>query len=215
MRASILLRPLAAAAMALIPTAALANWTATGRFVYVDREYDQTGFTGAEPQLSVRYADVDILDSKNKVLASGATDATGNFSVFVVDSNNRTVYARVTTRSQKTPDLFISVKNKTGNNGAYYSVKSANVSNHNPNTNVNFGTVAALIGQGGEAFNMYDLLVRGADYVAFLRGSRPPASDNLFVAWALNRGVTDSNYLPFSRIIDMRDTGGYDDTAML
>ena len=45
------LRPLSIAAiLMLLPGASsYANWTATGRFLYVDRTYDQTGFTGAEP----------------------------------------------------------------------------------------------------------------------------------------------------------------------
>ena len=37
--------------------AARANWTASGQFLYVDREYDLSGFTGSEPNLPVRLAD--------------------------------------------------------------------------------------------------------------------------------------------------------------
>lgn len=192
-----------------------ANWTATGRFVYVDREYDQTGFTGGQPQRSIRYADVHILDSKNKVLASGATDPNGNFSIFVLDTSTRTVYARVTSRSLNTPTLFIDVQANDSGNIKYYAVRTANVSSHNPNTNVNFGTTAALIGQGGEAFNLFDQLVMGADYIASLRGSRPPATDDLSAVWAINRGTTDSSYQSFARNIQLRDTAGYDDTVVL
>jgi hypothetical protein len=200
----------------LLPSAtAFANWTATGRFLYVDRAYDQTGFTGAEPQLAVRSADVHILDSKNKILASTVTDANGNFSVLVVDTSTRTVYARVTSKSANTPGLFIEVRNTTGNNWNNYAVKSANVSNHGPNTNYNFGTIVALKGQGGEAFNIYDQMLRGVDYIAFLRGSRPGSADNLIAAWAINRGVTDSVYNRFTRTLNYRDTAGYDDTPIL
>ncbi|HKY31147.1 MAG TPA: PPC domain-containing protein [Candidatus Polarisedimenticolia bacterium] len=203
------------AALSLIPSAALANWTATGRFVYVDRSYDQTGFTGPEPQMPIRFADVQILDSKNKVLANGSTDANGNYSIFVVDNSNRTVYARVTTRTLNSPTLFLDVQDKSSGKISYYSVRTANVSGHNPNTNVNFGTIAAAKGQGGEAFNIFDQLVRGADYVAHLTGSRPGSEDNLKAVWAANRGVTDSSYLRFSRLISVRDTAGYDDTTLL
>ena len=199
----------------LLAPPAEANWTASGRFVYVDREYDQTGFTGAESQLSIRFADVHILDSKNKVLASGATDANGNYSLFVVDSMNRTVYARVTSRSTLTPGLFVDVQNKDSGKIAYYAVKSANVSNHNPGVNVNFGTTVALKGLGGEAFNLFDQAVMGTDYIASQTGSRPPAADNLKVIWAANRGITDSYYLEGLRMIQLRDTAGYDDTVVL
>ena len=61
-------RLLALATLLLLPSAAAeANWTATGRFTYVDREYNQTGFTGVEPQLPVRFADVHILDIQRNV----------------------------------------------------------------------------------------------------------------------------------------------------
>ena len=192
-----------------------ANWTATGRFTYVDREYNQTGFTGVEPQLSIRYADVHILDSKNKILASGATDANGNYSLFVVDSSTRTVYARVTSRSLNSPTLFLDVQSNDTGNIKYYAVRTANVSNHNPNTNVNFGTMAAAKGQGGEAFNIFDKMVRGADYIASLTGSRPGAADDLTAVWASNRGITDSGYTYASRKISLRDTAGYDDNPIL
>ncbi len=204
-----------AAVLALSSAPALANWTATGRFVYVDREYDQTGFTGVETQRSVRFADVHVLDSKNKVLASGATDANGNFSIFVVDSQTRTVYARVTSRSLNTPTLFVDIQSNNSGNIKYYAVKGANVTGHNPNTNLNFGTIVALKGQGGEAFNLFDQVVMGADYIALLRGSRPPAADDLSVVWAIDRGVTDSSYSRPARRIELRDTAGYDDTVVL
>ena len=88
------------AASLLASSAALANWTASGRFLYQDRSYDQTGFTGPTPSLAIRYADVHIVDSKNKIVGSGTTDAAGNFSFTVIDSSTRTVYARASTRSQ-------------------------------------------------------------------------------------------------------------------
>jgi len=209
-------RLLALASLLILPRAAAeANWTATGRFTYVDREYDQTGFTGAEPQLSVRYADVHILDSKNKILASGATDASGNYNILVVDSSTRTVYVRVTSRSVNTSNLWIEVRSTTANNYNHYAVKSANLSNHGPNVNVNFGTLVALKGQGGEAFNIFDQMVRGVDYIASLRGSRPGSADNLIAAWGINRGITDSTYLRATRTLNYRDTAGYDDTPIL
>lgn len=194
---------------------AMANWTATGRFMYVDREYDQTGFTGVEPQLPIRSADVEIRDTKNKVIASGATDPNGNFSIFVVDSSTRNVYARVITTSTKTSTLFIQVRTGSGGGSSTYAVATSTVSNHNPNTNVNFGTTVALKGQGGEAFNIFDQLLRGVDYIALLRGSRPGPADNVTALWAINRGVTDSTYSRGARTMSYRDTAGYDDTPIL
>ncbi|HET6373963.1 MAG TPA: hypothetical protein VFG76_11695, partial [Candidatus Polarisedimenticolia bacterium] len=206
---------LAAVFACLLPTLAHANWTASGRFVYVDREFDQTGFTGAEPQLPIRLADIEVLDTKNKVLATGVTNSTGNFSIAVNDASTRSVFVRVISRSLRTPGLFIDVASNSSGKINYYAVKTLTVTNHNPNTNVNFSTTVALKGQGGEAFNVYDQLLRGADYIAFLRGSWPGSGDNLSAVWAINRGVTDSTYERFARNIQLRDTAAYDDTAML
>src|SRR5438093_13731649 len=88
-----------------------ANWTASGTFRYVDREFDQSGFTGAEPPLPVRLASVEVRDanvSGNKgLLAAGATDVNGNFSISVVDSKTRTVYVRVLSVSTSVPGLYL------------------------------------------------------------------------------------------------------------
>lgn len=144
-----------------------------------------------------------------------ATDANGNYSLFVLDTSTRTVYARVTSRSLNSPTLFIDVQSNDSGSIKYYAVRTVNVSNHSPNTNVNFGTMAAPKGQGGEAFNIFDQMVRGVDYIASLRGSRPPAADDLTAVWASNRGRTDSDYTYYSRTIQLRDTAGYDDNPIL
>ena len=53
------------------------NWTATGTFRYIDREFDETGFTGAEPPLPIRFANVEVRDpnagGNKSLLATGAT----------------------------------------------------------------------------------------------------------------------------------------------
>src|SRR5262249_21971881 len=68
-RARFVTRIATLSALLLAPaTVAMANWTATGQFTYVDREWDQTGFTGNEPQLPIRSADVQIIDSKGKLV---------------------------------------------------------------------------------------------------------------------------------------------------
>ncbi|HVQ34847.1 MAG TPA: hypothetical protein VMT33_02465, partial [Candidatus Bathyarchaeia archaeon] len=96
--------------------AARANWTASGTFSYRDREFDQTGFTGATPTRPIRLGDIEIVDaSSGAVLASTATSQTGTFSVNVVDSQTRNVYVRVLTRSNATPTLFLKVTNASNN----------------------------------------------------------------------------------------------------
>src|SRR5439155_10506757 len=82
-----------AVALAMVSSApARANWTASGQFLYRDRQQDLNGFTGVEPDLPTRHVDVQIVDTvANTVLASGATDANGFYSIAVTDAQTRTV----------------------------------------------------------------------------------------------------------------------------
>ncbi len=188
---------------------ALANWTATGSVKYRDREYDQTGFTGVEPLVPARYVDVEVLNGTT-ILATGGTDATGAFSIFVPDSTTHNVSVRAITRSSYTAGL-----NQQVVNGAsiVYAIASSTISNHSPNQNVNFGTLAAEINAGGEAFNLYDQGVRGADFLAYLQGARPDLAHYLSIVWAIDRGVTGSS--TSTTALSMRDTGGYDDAVVI
>src|SRR5580765_1291000 len=153
---------------------AYGNWTASGTFRYIDREFDQSGFTGSEPPLPIRFANVEVRDANangaKALLATGATDANGNFSFTVSDNKTRTVYVRAVTASTATSGLFLKVQNRVTPKNPY-SVASANVPNHAPSANVNFGTLTAAIGAGGEPFNVYDTGVRAIDYIAALNGA--------------------------------------------
>ncbi len=201
----------------LPPGEVSANWTASGVFRYMDRAFNQDGFTGLEAPVPVRFADVEIVDANaspsNAVIASGATDAFGSFVIAVVDSKVRTVYARVITRSQRTPTLHVDVRTSMAQQAIYYAAATTTVGAHNPAVNVNFGEATIQIGQGGEAFNIYDQLVAGADYAAFLTGARPTAQ--LKTIWGLSNGLGDSTYSVGTSAIMLRDTAGYDDTVVL
>src|SRR5438093_999174 len=60
-------------------TAALADYNVSGTCAYVDREFDENGFTGSEPVRPVRLADVQVIDG-SKIVGTGVTDNLGNFS---------------------------------------------------------------------------------------------------------------------------------------
>ncbi len=191
--------------------AAHANWTASGTVQYQDRAFDQTGFTGVQPLLAARFVDVEIVDANSgTVIGSGATNGLGAFSFTVTDANTRNIYLRALTRSTKTTTLFIKVTNLAL---SPYAIASATISGHTSTTNVDFGTLVAAVGAGGEAFNLYDQAVYGSDYLAFVQGARPNSSDPLTVTWQINGGVGGSS--SSSTTIAMRDTGGYDDTVVL
>ena len=202
-----------------VTTPALANWTALGTFQYVDREFDQTGFTGAEPALPVRLADIEIVDAalngRKAILATGATDENGMYAIVVRDSKRRDVYVRVVTSSESTPDLFIDVRDSNTNRHLKYAVATNTVAGHDSGMDINFGTATIGIGQGGEAFNLYDQVLRGMDYVATFIGGRPGPDEALAVVWGINNGVGGSFYSIGSMAIILRDTAGYDDTVVL
>jgi hypothetical protein len=188
-----------------------ANWIASGTFSYRDREFDQTGFTGITPTRPARLVDVEIVDaSSGAVLATTATSQSGTFSMLVVDNATRNVYVRALTRSNSTSTLFLKVTNASL---TPYAVASSTMGGHTKNADVNFGTLIAEIGAGGEAFNLYDNGLLLEDFTATMNGSRPNSSHPLTIAWAINRGQ-DTSVTNNTRI-DMRDTGGYDDTVLL
>jgi len=205
------------AALAAV-TPALANWTATGTFMYMDRQFDQTGFTGVESPLPIRFADVEVVDAnaaaRKAVIATGATDANGFFSIPVIDSATRDVYVRAITRSNATPNLEVDVHTSASGQPVYYSGASGTFQSHPPTMNLDFGASVVGIGQGGEAFNIYDQMVHGVSYLVFLNGFAPSASQHLSAVWGLNNGIGDS-YYSTGQIIFTRDSAGYDDTVIL
>ncbi len=196
-----------------------ADWTASGAFQYVDREYDATGFTGVESPRPIRFADLEVVDAnargKKAVLARGATDGTGAYSIVVSDSKARDVYVRVITRSDETTDLNIDVYPNVTGKPRYYAAATNTIADHAAAISVDFGIAAVQIGQGGEAFNVYDQMLRGMDFLAHLNGARPGANRDLTTIWAIDNGLGGASYSPGSRIIHLRDTAGYDDTVIL
>jgi len=196
---------------------AYGNWTASGTFRYIDREFDQNGFTGVEPALPIRYANVEVRDANAKgggaLLATGAANASGTFSIQVSDNKTRTVYVRVLTTSTATAGLFLKVQNRVTPKSPY-AVASAIVPSHSPSANVNFGTLTAAIGAGGEGFNLFDMGVRAIDFIAAMNGSRPGSSSLLTLEWQANAGGSASSYNSSNRTISVGDISAYNDTVV-
>jgi len=209
------LRFAGAAAVAALAVPAWANWTASGQLLYQHREWDSTGFTGVVTELPVRFADVNVIDpDKNGSKASlawGKTDANGNYSIAVTDSQTRArVRVKILTTTTKTSDLFVKV---TTQNGSVYFAPTPDYNNHGPNTNVNWGTLVAQAFGGAEAFNILDRGVYGADFIKALTGSRPNSSKLVTFKWQIDGGITVA--VTSGSTITMRDTAGYDDTVIL
>jgi hypothetical protein len=97
------------------------DWIASGTFQYKDREQDLTGFTGLEPNRPARRVDVQVIDNGTQaVLASGATDLAGHFSISVNDASTRDVRVRMVSLSSQTPGLLVDVRNNSTARGRLY-----------------------------------------------------------------------------------------------
>ncbi len=187
------------------------TWIASGQFLYHDREQDLGGFTGIEPDRPARRVDVQVIDAgTNTVLATGATDGNGNFSIPVTDALTRNVRARMVSLSSATPGLLVDVRNNASARVAF-TVNGPLVVGHLPTTDVNFGPVVAAAGAGGEAFNIFDVLLNGCDFFALLEGARP----NLRVTAYWEAASVDGTYfLAGDNSVRLRAGEGYDDTVI-
>jgi hypothetical protein len=205
---------LAAAISLLVPALASADWQASGRFFYRDREQDLGGFTGTTVDLPARHVDFVIEDANTSlVLAGGSTDDTGSYSILVPDGQTRDVRVRfITASSYATDPYFIVTVRNSAAGYQEYSVVSAPVTGHAPSTDVNFGDLTALPGMGGEAFNIYDVILNGQLLVKLLDGGGSPA-DPLTVYW--HSLSTDGTYYSHaSRTMHLTGDEGYDDTVI-
>jgi hypothetical protein len=193
------------------PASGAATWTASGTCLYRDREQDATGFTGVEPDRPARRVDVQVVDNVTAaVLATGATDAAGHFAIAVNDAATRDVRVRMVSLSSATPGLLVDVRNNDTARIAY-TVQSAVVAGHLPTADVDFGSVTALPGAGGEAFNVFDVLLNNSDFFAQIEGARP----NLRVTAYWQTGSADGTYFEGTDdTIHLVGGKGYDDTVI-
>jgi hypothetical protein len=189
-----------------------ATWTASGRFLYRDRLQDRSGFTGAEPDRAARLVDVQVVDATSgTILATGATDGAGYYAIPVSDTQIRTVQARMVSLSSATPGLLLDVRNNSTQRLAY-TVGGPTSAGHDPSADVDFGTTTALPGAGGEAFNVFDVLLDGLDYCAVLQGGPRPLI-RLTAYWQAN-SVDGSYFVAGTNAIHLRGGEGYDDTVI-
>lgn len=174
--------------------------------------------------MPVREADVEVFDVNTMaVLASGATDQGGSFSIVVPDAATRTVGLRVLASTTETATLDFSVYDDfIGGDPVFtYTDSGVNVSSHGPTTNVNFGTMTmpASIGTvattdwSSQVFNVLDLCILVADWIASVDGSRPAVG--MTVGWNPTRGRSGSSYSGGANNMNLSDDDGYDDPNIL
>ncbi len=149
----------------LLAGSADAAFTVSGTARYVDREWSYNGFTGVEPELPVRYADVEIVQQGGSVLAEGYTDANGGFAVTVPGNGPYNLYVRIvadTLNARGSESRIGRVRVVDFATDATYTVASPVF--NGVSSNLNVGTVVAppvteVNGRLGNPFNMLDLVV--------------------------------------------------------
>ena len=201
---------------ALAADSALAfNWSATGSFKYQDREFNIDGFTGLTPAVPIRFAKVEVRykqGSGTNLLATGFTDANGNYSVLVLnDTSVRDILIRVITTSGVS-DLFLQVTNVNGQS-SNYAVSTPFFLSHQPNQDLNAGNFTAVLGAGAEAFNIFDVALNSVDYLAFLNGTRPGSSMALKLQWEQFGFVSVNQYIG-NNTVRVADNSPFNDTVI-
>ena len=199
----------AAALLILGATAARADWVASGSCAYVDREFDAGGFTGAEPIKPARLVDVQVIDG-NQIRGQGVANADGTFNFVVSDNQTRNIYIRCLARRTTSTGIPVEIRSATSS-GTTWSVRGPTINNHPPTQPVNAGTLVAVPGAGGEAFNLYDNILHGTQYLNMLRGGEAPAALMLVVFNSTNSTVSSWDG---AEIMAARNAG-YDDTVVL
>jgi len=186
-----------------------ADYTVTGRFVYIDRPFGPNGFLGTEVPTPIRQADVQVLAGA-KIVGAGVTDANGYFILTAVADRTQDIYVRCLARRQQGSGVPLEVR--AGNQaGDVWSVRSQTFSNHDPTQDLFIGTLAAVPDAGGEAFNLYDSVLYGALYLDFLRGGPSPSPTLLVIFNAANSNLSSYSN---NTIVQARNAG-YDDTVVL
>jgi len=201
---------------------AAADWTATGRFNYTDRLYDLSGFTGTLVR-PVREADVQVYDITTlAVLASGATDSTGNFSIVVTDVETRDVGVRVLSSNVQIASLNFNVVDDKNSDAVYsYHDAAKDLVGHLPADDLNFGImtmpeaigVVATTDWSSQVFNTYDMGVLVADWIANVDGARPAVFYTML--WNPTNGRTGSSYNGGTNRLSLSDDDAYDDPNIL
>ena len=210
------------ALIGLVAAPAWADYQVRGRFQYRDRAWGPGGFTGADVDLPIRFADVQVLDESNPgiVLGYGPTDATGSFTINVIDNQVRNVYVRVLSKADYTPTFQARVF-RTGTS-ALFAVTSMTYTGHPPSQDIDFTASPVVappssdVERPGEAFNILDQVLDAFGFIAAVHGSWP--SRLLTLYWA--KGSSDGTYYAHGdasiHLYGLpNDSDGYDDTVIL
>jgi len=226
-------RMLASLALTLALPAAASAFTVTGRFLYEDRLWDGNGYTGAVQNLPIRHARVEIVNlATTLVLASGHTDAAGNYSVEVTgQALPVNFYARCLTDGRPGYQIWVVdavERDLMGGwvppNAPIHAITTDPALAHDPGLDHDFGTylIQDTDGTGvAQAFNIYDCTVDYFDWMSqpAVLGRLPDENEYVTFSWGPNNANEGSNYTQNTILISSpgqgNDTDGWSDTVIL
>lgn len=194
-----------------------ADYTVTGKFQYEDREFDLAGFTGNITPRPIRFADVRIM-AGNRTLATGATDASGAYSVFVPGSETQEVTAVCVTTATRTAGLLLDVRvaNDDYGFGDYYSVTSPAVITPGSATVSMPDVLATSATDPGKFFNIWDTAIDAYEFVASAEVAGRFPEQRLTLLWRLTHGGSGSFFssAPGRSFVFIDAAAAYDDTII-
>jgi len=192
------------------------SFTVSGNFQYLDKEWAFSGWTGADPLKPIRRADVYVLnDQTQAVVGQGSTGADGSFSIVcsAVGAIDLVVRCDCDTDLAKQATGFQRIR-VTNESNVEYSAFSPVFLAHLPTLPLDIGTVTAgkiLSGSDeGNPFNMLDMGVSAAEYIAGPKVGAAPVSSTLRFYWPGGSGSYTSG-----NGAHIADDDGYDDAVQL
>ncbi len=220
-------------AMLLTLPATAGAFTVSGRFLYEDRLWDGNGYTGAVQNLPIRRATVEIVNlATTLVLASGYTDASGNYSIEVTgQALPVSFYARCLTDGRPGYQIWVVdavERDLMGGwvppNAPVHAITTDPELAHDPGTSHDFGSflIQDTDGTGvAQAFNIFDCAVDFFDWMSLpgILGRLPDASEYVSYSWGPNNANEGSNYTQNTILLSSpgqgNDTDAWSDTVIL
>ena len=192
--------------------------TVTGRFFYRDRVFGPNGFlnadSGDDPLRPVRHANVELLVN-GVYKSSSSTDTTGAFA-FAYNGVAGDVYQ---VRALSSTDGWGGTDIRVKRSSAQPTLYSAASPLSKPGESTDLGDFIAEPGSGGEAFNVLDNCLVGADLVRSLTGAWP--AHPVSVYWNTDSGNQGTFYSGWSIQLygganpSSPDEEGYDDCVII
>jgi len=215
-------------------SAGAATFQAQGRFLYEDKIWNASGYTGTVQNLPIRHADVEVvkIQGQGQVVGTGSTDADGYFQVSVTGlTGNQDLYVRCLSSTDGSSTYHIKVVDTFTRSGGTVNLSGSTVhaittadtlgfNTNNPVLDMGTWVIADETGSGvAQAFNILDNAVDAFDYLASPSGIGvyPAPSQFVVYGWNGTSGSAGSNYYWQGIYITSTstDTDGWSDTVIL